>query len=140
MFKRFLIIALIGAVGGGFGAALLVGNIKSGKGSEAIIYVLDEYLNAWKGLDPRGMYRYISFTESTKTSQKEYIEQFRLFPVRPISHKINKITIDSQTAKAEITIGWPDIGTGGELLREELFYLVREQIGWRIIEDLSLQE
>lgn len=137
--KKFLLVAIILSVMAGTMIGLLAGRKQGIRTEEQVIYVLNAYFQAWQQLQPETMYNYISADDRKDISLAEYVTQFNQFPVRPVKYKISDILVKSISARANLIVDWPKLD-GGELVsREEIFYLVCEDRGWRILENGSLQ-
>lgn len=139
MKRYFLLIAIIVSIIGGTIFGLFVGRTQGVTPEEQVAYVIEIYFEAWQQLQPEIMYRYISENDRTDVSIEEYVEQFKQFPVRPVKYQISSISVTGTSARARMIIAWPELEGGSPLSREEVFYLVREDRGWRILEEGSLQ-
>ena len=99
-----------------------------------------KYFLAWEECNPAGMYIYISTRDQSNCKLNEYIDKFQEYQLRPVRHEVLEITVRKNTARLKARLYWPDITSGGELPREESFFLTRENDGWKIMEDASLSD
>jgi len=137
--KRLLLAAIILSVIAGTFMGLFVGGREGVSPEDQVGFIVSEYLSAWQELQPQKMYDYISRSDKTSLSRDQYIEQFMQFPVRPIKYEIVSISVTGQSARAKLLIDWPELEGSISLSREELFFLIREDYGWKILEEGSLQ-
>lgn len=105
---------------------------------KAVEVVMTQYLTAWQNYAPAEMYKLIAAADRAEISEADYLKQFEEFPLRPSAYVLKEIYLIANGAMAVYNIAWPDFSTDENLMREEEFFLIREDSTWRIKEEVSL--